>query len=672
MFKVILYFLLSLVSLSAHAEAGSVMQSGKMIGIYQTVGLPGDGYENALVAKVGKVKFSKEDGHSLAQNSRTIDLKGRIGAIPYVTFDEAEPYTQSQFIQRASDFQSNIHQARFVEDVQSLLREHGASELVYSYRQRIKVAGNPTTKALLWRVIYDMNGRPRYSAPKVVSDIPTFVYLQYVPLRVADGLPASFAYNLAGTYTYQLVNKNMQALTSPITVNVAGSFDAPSIAGASGCQVGIDNPDSPDDESSTFCDPDHGLKCLISSVSNPGCQTTYKDVLALMDELGADGGFVDYNREIAPVYEAYCPTGAVYNSSDATCSDGSDPEERAQAAIDVPLRKLSSSACLPDASYENRINVGYTLNKQVDRFFVQTDGYYMPHGSQAQQEASPTVQYNPIIALRPVPSNISQYMIEPLGLALANVNEFENIINLAPVITEYTGEPNRSWTDAYRNRDHWGFGAQEVRVDVRCTGGRIYVSYYGANHAYWMGPTKDATFNMGTASNDYSQMWYAVKRQMMDQSTTWCYNGYDRITMCGSPKFDGYNPEEGTSAVPPPRQLAHCNQGEMLQHRHIDQTTTQQCSGSICFGGQIVPQQSDLYCTTPPVSYGGCAPTVTVRVTSGSWNLPQTYRYVRETESTCVYTNNYIVNKAYSCAAGYGQLPGFGCVRDPEYYIDLR
>lgn len=395
----ILFIFLPLMSFAA---PGSVMQSGNFIGVYQFVGLPSGGYVNSFIAKVGKVRFEDDTGSSMSHKGKTLEIGGAITALPYATFNEASPPLQSVLRKTISDYQYQATTGTFLNDLKSFMRKNGASTLSYTYRQQIKVQGNPNTKSIIWRVIIDLNGRPRYAAPRVISDVPAFVYLNYFPKAVADGLPATFAYPNSGNYSWQLVKKDMSPLTSAVFVNTNGAFDAPRAATPpsaqpAGCSVGgLNDPDSPTDQTEPFCDPDYGLKCLINEKSNASCTTTYKDVVELMDEVGADGAFVDYNREIEPVYKVVCPSGATFNDQEGTCSDGSEPEERAVAAMDVPFRKISQSSCLPDAIYENKINIGYQIRKQADRYGVQLDASYQQIGTGVSEEASLT---KPIIQL---------------------------------------------------------------------------------------------------------------------------------------------------------------------------------------------------------------------------------------------------------------------------------
>lgn len=387
-----LRFILSLalmLPLLVFADQGGVMRSGKALGLFQTTGLADGGYITSFVAKLGAYKNTNDMGLSVSKNSTTLDPTGSVGVVPYVPYNSTTPPLQSDLMSNALAYQQYAINHTLISDMRTYMRKVGASEVMYSYRQRVKVKGNPNPKIITWRVIIDAFGTPHYSAPKLVSDIPTFVYLAYTPKSVMAGLPVSWAYPNAGKYSWNLIDKNFGNLTSATIVDTNGAYDEPlaqtvkpyTTPYPSGCSIDTDG------SGDMVCDPDYALKCLINKTSDTSCPTAYKDLLTLIDESGADGAYIDYTRQLQPVYDTV-------DNGDGTTS------EVAQVAISIDTRTwvkgkifffISPSG---GAAFQETGRTGYTLLNQTDRYAVHMDGSYDASGSNTSTTISPTQNFS--------------------------------------------------------------------------------------------------------------------------------------------------------------------------------------------------------------------------------------------------------------------------------------
>lgn len=381
--------LLFIVPLVAFGDQGNAMRSGKALGLFQTVGLAEDGYPSSFLARLGAYQYTDDTGLSLAKNSASLDPTGSVGIVPYVPYNPLALQLQTDLLSNAKAYQQYAITHTLISDMRTYMRKVGASEVSYSYRQRVKVRGNPNPKVISWRVIIDAFGTPHYSDPKLVSDIPTFVYLAYTPKTVMSGLPASWAYPNAGKYTWSLVDKNFGNLTAVTTVDTNGAYDEPvaqttkpyTTPYPAGCSIDTDG------SGDMVCDPDYTLKCLIDKTSNASCPSAYKDLLTLITENGADGAYIDYSRQLQPVYDTV-------DNGDGTTS------EVARVAISIDTRTwlkgkvyffISPSG---GAAFKETGRNGYTLINQVDRYAVQIDGSYEFMKSNTNTTISPTQNFS--------------------------------------------------------------------------------------------------------------------------------------------------------------------------------------------------------------------------------------------------------------------------------------
>lgn len=665
--------------------AGESAISGKYLGVFQTTGLPDSGFAPGFTARIGTVRFDEDRGLNLKSQGAVVPHEGKISSVPYVSYDQADPLVQSEFLRLGGLYQQGA-MGTFLTQLKSFMTLNGATNASYTYRQRIIVKNNPVPKFLTWRLLVDSLGRPRYSSPRIVPTTPTYVHIKYWPKKLEEGLPDAWAFPNKGTYSYQLVDKDMNPVNGMVVVDTNGAYDEPVAAippavQPPGCSVAAG-----DTEGS--CDPDFMVNCLADKKYNAACPTAYPDGLALMDLLGADGVFIDYTRKIQPLYKGSCDTGAAYNEDEGTCADGSDPVEVAQVVIDVKSRDLVQSACLPKAVYKNDIDFGYKLQYTTDRFAYNPESGLLKTGTNQVISLSPTQNYKPEMSLYPIPSNLANLIINPITQPvdeLINVNQFSNIINLAPVNITYSGQPTYIYDDAYpTSLVNGGTGTQNIRVKVECVGGTISV-YYSAKqggNAYSMldpGPSPPAVFSVGTPANKTTGWAPYVKRVSMDQSTTFCYDGNERITMCSSAGWDGYpGDDEIWAPAPPPRGVAWCPAGSTATHNYSPYSTSM--SGYITTQH---PQVSNLVCIAPPSGgYGACASSYTTSScpTGQYWGCTSTYwTLYSSTATSCTYkaqsgfTTTYSTQaRPYSCPAGVPKF-GTGCsYGSPQFYIKLQ
>lgn len=676
-----LLFVLLLTSATVALAAGETVNSGKYLGVFQTTGLPSSGYESSFNARIGTVKYSEDRGLNLQERGNVIPTAGRIGSVPYLSY--TTPLAQSVILTRATNLQLVAVNGTFIADLKNFQRQTSAVDVSFTYRQRIEVKGNPVPKFLTWRLILDSLGKVRYTSPKLVSATPTYVKIVYSPLKLEAGLPSTWAYPNKGAYTYQLIDKDYKPVTGLMSVNTNGAYDEPEPAPVPGPQPAGCYVEAGDTEAT--CDPDFAVNCLGNKTYNAGCPA-FKDGIALMDELGADAVFIDYNRKIQPLYKGTCESGAAYDENEGTCADGSDPVEVAQLVINVKKRELIQSSCLPTATFNNDIDFGYKLQYQLDQYAYDLEAGLTKIGTQSVISLSPTQNYKPTIGLNPIPSNISELIIDPTSspAALIKIVDFaspSDIIGMAPVSRTFQETVSRDYNDAYPTTGvNGGAETQYLWLNMTCDAGMITIKYEGGEPAVpHRAGTKFAKFVVGTPSNDYTALNYgAVKRVHQDYSSSFCYNGNDRITLCASPQWDGMpGKDEIVAPSPPPRGVAYCPAGSSITHAYQPYTVTAGTGscGMACYGSTVTQQSSTLYCK-PPFSYKACAATA-VGPGGSAWS-PNILSLKSQTATACVYgRNSYpfttltIQKTVASCPAGFTNT-GTTCSRPPEYYIPLN
>lgn len=660
--------------------AGESAISGKYLGVFQSTGLPDSGFAPGFTARIGTVRFDEDNGLNLKSQGSVVPTDGKISSVPYVTYNAASPLVQSEFLRLSGIYQQGA-MGTFLTQLKAFMVVNGATNASYTYRQRVIVKNNPVPKFLTWRLLVDSLGRPRYSSPRLVPTTPTFVHIKYWPKKLEAGLPDSWAFPNKGGYTYQLVDKDMHAVGGVTFVDTAGAYDEPVPATPPAVQPAGCSLEAGDTEAS--CDPDFAVNCLADATYNASCPTAFPDGKALMDLLGADGVVIDYNRKIQPLYAGSCESGAAYDQDEGTCADGTEPVEVAQLVLDVKKRELIQSACLPKAVFKNDIDYGYKLQYTTDRFNWDYESGLLKTGTDQIISLSPTQNYQPQMDLYPIPSDIAQLIINPIELpsSLVNVNQFNNIINLAPVQNTYTGNPTYIYDDAYPSAlVNGGNGVNYIRIKVECVGGTIRVNYglrQGENPYSYMEPgiSGPAVFTVGTAATKNTGYYNGgIKRVSMDSSTSFAYDGSEYIRLSSSPYWDGLpGKDHMTAGSPPPRGVAWCPAGSSATHNYVAAHTV--TSG---YSSSLVQQTSTLLCIAPPAAYGACVARYTVPPPAGCTGFfcggNTTYTLQSQTATTCTYKSGLAVvtsSKPYTCSAGTPLMSGCN-VGAPQFYIKLQ
>jgi len=404
--KLVLSLLIALIGipLLAMAEGYSkAITSGKTLGIFETVGLPENGYPQTFVGVFGNVVPVQGLGYGVASTSGSLkqlaDPSTTMSPMPYVAYSASAPLPQSIVL---SDATAQLNAAMvpgsaFITNMKTYMNQMGATDAIFSFRQRVHVQGNPTAKTVQYRVMIDAFGMYRYDSPEIISDIPSFVYLSYTPLKVAAGLPQSWQFPNAGNYTWNLVNSSLGNLTTPATVLTNGAYDEPvaqttmpyTLPYPNGCSI-----DTNDVSGQMVCDPDYALNCLINKTSDAGCPAAYSDVMTLMNNTGADGAFVDYGRTLQPVYVA------------VTDGDGNVTSNPVVAvSIDTRTWHVGKRFFFISpgggTTFSETGSYGFQLMNQVDRYQVSPTGSYLFMGTKSSITISPTQSFFKTVSVPP-------------------------------------------------------------------------------------------------------------------------------------------------------------------------------------------------------------------------------------------------------------------------------
>lgn len=224
------------------------------------------------------------------------------------------------------------HYAGVKTSLGTYMRKYGITSAWFNFKQRVEldVNGSPETWTIYWDFFTDANNRGAFGEAKIVPDDPKTLYVVYTPLRVANGLPASFAFDGAGTLKYQLRDAQFQPVTNWVTVNVGGIYDT--------LESGLESHDG-------------GLACMMDT-SKAGCTPSTTDVKNLMDRTGAVMTVVDYTRRVEPVYEAQ--------------PDGTTKPKMTAKLLN---RQLVYSGCNPP-TFRNVGDLQYTLATTVARYLA--------------------------------------------------------------------------------------------------------------------------------------------------------------------------------------------------------------------------------------------------------------------------------------------------------------
>ncbi|MNR71418.1 hypothetical protein D3C71_20330 [compost metagenome] len=245
-----------------------------------------------------------------------------VGTLPII--DLPNPTTQAQALALAKDW-INLNGRSLTGRVGNYLQRHGLSSGFFTFTQEFMMRTDLglKKKAIAWNASVDPDGRPVYGEPKVVDPDPTYIMAMYYPKTVVSGLPQSWAttYPYAGQLRYMVLNKKFEALTDWLQLDAGGAFDQDASVS------------------------DGKLACLMD-LRYPGCSGPF-DIRGLMDRYGSAAAFVDYVRQLEPVYRL----------------EGDDLI--AEGAISYDKRIVDCGKVI------NQGYFGYALQMQAERYLAQ-------------------------------------------------------------------------------------------------------------------------------------------------------------------------------------------------------------------------------------------------------------------------------------------------------------
>lgn len=284
----------------------------------------------------------------------------------------------------------------FKNSVVSFMRANGIDNSWIEYTQQVKTTSpvGLKTKYISFIITIDGSGSMNFPDPIIIDVSPTILFATYTPLKVANGLPAGWAYPNGGKIAYELRDTlfNLIAGTQK-TVNVKGAYDEPVVvAGAP-------------------FDPDAGLKCLHLNVTGgvSGCAAKIAlgttDIATLTNQTGSTFAIVDYIRKVQPVYDRNPVTGV----------------QTARTSIDVTSRTLTWNGCASKIDFNSKASIGFTLAINIDRSKGSSTGLWSPINKFATTSLSAPMMYNDTIQIPVATANASAMattMIEPYSKKL--------------------------------------------------------------------------------------------------------------------------------------------------------------------------------------------------------------------------------------------------------------
>ena len=362
---------------------------GPMLIVSKTVGLPETGFQITKKAEIGTPALRGDDaGYTLSGKTTSIEAPAGISVSMHYSYDPASPPLGSGVLAWASPFfdsaKTDISSA-----ITAYAKTHGLTGGLYTYQQHLYVNGQPIPLTLFWQVIAWADGRSLAQMPRLIATEPSYLQFEYVPVAVAEGLDSGLSYPTAGKLIYRLLDKDLAPLSADSEIDTAGAFDQPSYSGNGPLPAGCI-----DDAGTVRCDQDWGVRCLIDSTSNTDCPAGYPDMVTLMEDLGATGGFLDYARSLSPVMEEFeDPPGSgtmVYVP---------------QVSIVIDSRSISGGKTFffispgGGMTYIETGTVGWQLLNQTDRFRVQPDGTYELALQARTTETSPNTAFTKTITI---------------------------------------------------------------------------------------------------------------------------------------------------------------------------------------------------------------------------------------------------------------------------------
>ena len=444
------------------AQANS--KASKTVLVYQTIGQP-PGYTSSFKVNTAGLGYTSKWGlaYGVANAKEPNPVGTGITQLPVIPALDSlgNPLPQDSLLLSANQLILPLAQP-LATRISGYMATVGAASGIFNYQQQVMVQGNSQPMYLVWQMITDTNGRPRFGNVQLIPSVPNLIYADYIPQTVAAPLPAvfaSYAANaLAGATTngvmlpppgdlqwYQ-INTQLQPQTGATTINLGGAFDAPTVnpsatVATPGCQL---------NNGQTSCDPDYGLKCLINHASDRNCPTApingYTDFITLENQQGASAGYLDYVRSLTPVY-TYST-----NAQGQTVQTATVTVNVTNRTIVIPPSPPSPPSPPPPPpppqlppTYTNIGASSYTVKSVVDRYYVTPDGNYVLVGEITTQPLVPQQPYDKTVTL-PMGANPASYaniVIDPFNTyqLYDYTNDTVNGLpitsyNVAPVVTQ--------------------------------------------------------------------------------------------------------------------------------------------------------------------------------------------------------------------------------------------
>jgi hypothetical protein len=385
----------------------------------------------SVSARIGMLAF----GSAGLATDRAAEVLPNASAIAQVALrDFGTTLTQSQLIAQATAHL--VPQApALATALRTVLQARGLGQATFLFDQQVSVAGAAAPRRLVWTLSVDRAGRASFAEPRLFDAQPHILHVQYVPLRVAAGLPGGWAYPDGGRLRWQRLDLQLQPVGPITTLETGGAFDAPDLLDGSSV------------------DPEAGVRCLVDRRNRVDCAPGLTDVVTLIDEQGSASALLDYGLRLAPVYDA------------VPAFDGR-VEQVARISLQVDRREVSYAGCSADMPYRNTGRYGYTLVASNDRYAVATDGRFARIDRTQETSLSPTLDYDWTRLLRPVAvSALTPLILDPQDpmRPLLTAASVPNLIRLAPITT--SGQPDQTVLSFTSPPNDPG----RVQVEIRCS-----------------------------------------------------------------------------------------------------------------------------------------------------------------------------------------------------------
>ncbi|VTU42611.1 MULTISPECIES: hypothetical protein [unclassified Variovorax] len=361
----------------------------------QEVNIKGESVAHARVAPLAVASGG------LAADRLVTEVSGYdVGTLPNIPI--GNPSTQQAALM-AAEMWMQMNQNAFTTKVGRYIKKEGISNAFFSFTQEFNLATatGVRKKAMAWNANIDTSGRAVYGSPKIIDSDPVFILAQYTPKTMVDGLPQSWANSpLAGMLSYEVRNKKWEPITSRVTVDTGGAYDQD--------QSGSDK-----------------LACLMDHGYYPGICYGPTTIRQLLNDYGATAAFVDYVRQLEPVYV-----------------EDANGDMVAQGAISYDARIVSCG------SLKNSGFFGYALSLTAERYLATPSTGLVQYQAIQQFQgkmASPTEPFSkeiPIGELQGLSPDTYVISPHPGDNSLMRHDSTPNILYVAPLRSDAAGSGN--------------------------------------------------------------------------------------------------------------------------------------------------------------------------------------------------------------------------------------